>query len=647
MKNLRAGFLALFSLLVLLSSVAAQDAVPFPHAKMPKAVDRGSFTAHSGSSPMSVTLALRLPNASDAEDLMVSLHTPGNPQYHQFLTPRQFAARFAPKDADVAKVISQLASLGLSAERTSSTTLKVTGLPSDIERVFSVSLHNYEVAQQGNARGYSYHAPLTHATVPAEISSAVAAVVGLDSRPALHPLNVRVPQAVAKARKQVPAAQPGNDPGFFTVQDFAALYHVNPLYDRGISGKGRTVGIMTFASFTPSDAFAYWNALGLSVKSNRIKIVNVDGGPGAPSDASGSEETALDVEQSGGIAPGAKIIVYQAPNTNQGFVDLFARAIEDNDADTLSISWGSWEWFNNLDNTPVTDPFSGKTVSALQAVHELLVRAAIQGQTIYAASGDDGAYDTFGACFDLCNLPLSVDYPSSDTAITAGGGTTLPGLQEYCLNSACTPPFFEINIPRERVWGWDYLEGLCVTLGAPNPIDCGIFPAGTGGGVSVFFPKPLYQFLLPGVQRSAAGQVFTFQGQVLFDLPANYPGRNVPDVSFNADPETGYVIVYTSSTLHQTIVDTFIGGTSFVAPQLNGVSSLFGEYLGGRRIGLMNFPLYFLAISGQAYSKSNPPLNDIRDGNNWFYQGSKGYDPATGVGTMDVYNFAKALRDLF
>ena len=83
---------------------------------------------------------------------------------------------------------------------------------------------------------------------------------------------------------------------------------------------------MTLAAFTPSDAYKYWQAVGLKVSQNRIRIVNVDGGPGAPSDASGSIETTLDVEQSGGIAPGAKVIVYQAPNTNQGFVDVVARS---------------------------------------------------------------------------------------------------------------------------------------------------------------------------------------------------------------------------------------------------------------------------------------------------------------------------------
>lgn len=85
----------------------------------------------------------------------------------------------------------------------------------------------------------------------------------------------------------------------------------------------------------------YWTGLGLPVKANRLKVVDVDGGPGVPSDDSGSEETTLDVQQSGGVAPAAKMIVYQAPNTDQGFYDAFARAINDNAAETVSEAGAS------------------------------------------------------------------------------------------------------------------------------------------------------------------------------------------------------------------------------------------------------------------------------------------------------------------
>jgi subtilase family serine protease len=431
------------------------------------------------------------------------------------------------------------------------------------------------------------------------------------------------------------------------VTDFANQYDVQPLYDGGVSGNGRTLAIVTLASFTPSDAFAYWSALGLSVDPNRITIVDIDGGPGAPSDASGSLETTIDVEQSGGIAPGANVIVYQSPNTNQGFVDNFAAAIESNAADSISTSWGFWEWYQNLENSPVTDPITGQTVGITDAFHELFVQAAIQGQSLFAASGDGGAYDInhdFGCTPPVCSLTLSVDNPASDTAITAAGGTTLPATLEFCLNAACTPPFYTVTITSERVWGWDYLDGLCAALGA-DPISCGIFPAGSGGGVSIIFPKPAYQNLIAGTLHSRPGQNWDIFGQLVFALPGNFPGRNVPDISFNADPETGYIVYYTSSSSGFGL-EPFWGGTSFVGPQLNGVTALLGESLHSR-IGLLNFPLYNLAFSKSGYQGSSPSFHAIKDGDNWFYGGRNGYNLGAGLGTLDVANFAKALRGLF
>jgi kumamolisin len=638
----------------------AHAGVPYPRIDTPRAIDLGELKAQSGTTPMSVTIALALPELSQAENLLISLNTPGDPQFHQFLSASQFEARFAPADADVAKVIAGLAKYGLAAARTGATTLNVSGLPADMERAFAVSLHSYAVPAHENIAGYSFHAPLSRPTIPSEISASVAAVVGLDSRPNFHPLFHVAPQR--PVAKPVGATTPGNAFGFLTVTDFANQYDVQPLYSRGASGKGHTIGILTLASFTPSDAYAYWSAVGLKVSPNRIDTVNIDGGPGAPSDASGSIETTLDVEQSGGIAPGANIVVYQAPNTNQGFVDLFAKAIYANSAESLSVSWGSWEWFYNLENSPAIDPASGKTVGAAQAIHELLVRAAIQGQTVFAAAGDGGAYDVNNdlGCYGpyssaepySCSKTLSVDYPASDSVITAAGGTTLAGLQEYCLNSACTAPYLDIDIPHERVWGWDYLQPLCNALGVPDPIACGIFPGGGGGGVSVLTQLPPYQYFVPGIQVSQPGQVFQAGSGFAADeiglyyaLPSYFPGRNVPDLSFNADPETGYVIYYTSSQ-YGFVQETFYGGTSFVGPQLNGVSALLGEYLHlpGQRLGFLNNTVYGLALIGQAYKNPAAPLHAIAYGDNWFYSGRDGYSPAAGLGTLDVSNFAEFLQ---
>jgi kumamolisin len=650
MKTLKTGLFALLltAALPLIHGQGPRPAArPYPDASTPKPVDVGSLSELSGTTPISLTISLGLRDAEAAERLMTAIQTPGDSEYHHFLTRSEFASKFGPTQEEVDHVLTSLRARGLAAERATTTTLKVTGLPADVERAFGVSLRSYKIAAHGTAQEYTFHAPTSRATIPGEIGGAVSGVIGLDDRPSLRP-RLRKASEVAGRRPAAMKPATGNPPGLLTVADFAAQYDVQPLYSKGITGKGRTIGIITLASFTPSDAFSYWSALGLTVNPNRLKTVNVDGGPGAPSDASGSIETTLDVEQSGGIAPGANIVVYQAPNTIQAFLDAFAAAIDANVAQSVSTSWGQWEWLDNLENSPVTDPYTNQTVSVLTATHQLLVQAALQGQSLFAASGDNGAYDVdgdFGCSPESspsCSAPLTVDSPANDTAITAAGGTTLPGAQAFCLNAACTPPYFEVNLAHEQVWGWDYLDGLCAALGVPDPIACGIFAGGSGGGVSVFFPRPLYQFGIAGVQSSQPGQSWVYGGVLQYQLPAHYAGRNVPDISFNADPNTGYEIYYTSD-LYGFGVQNFYGGTSFVGPQLNGVTALLGQDLHGSRLGLLNYPLYALALTGRAYGGSGAPIHAIAYGDNWFYSGRNGYSPAAGLGTLDVANLAKVL----
>ncbi len=227
----RLGILGLILSATVLTT--ARAGVPFPSADTPKAIDRGVLDAKSRATPMSVTLTLGLRSVSDAENLVQSLYKPGDPQFHKFLTAEQFATRFAPSSADVARVIVALGNYGLTAERATATTLKVTGLPADMERAFSVRLHSFEVPGHGAISGYTFHAPLTHAVIPAEISAQVTAVAGLDSRPVVHPFYKSSPSVARGPQTAVPSTTTTADPpGLWTVADFAQYYDVLPLYNR-------------------------------------------------------------------------------------------------------------------------------------------------------------------------------------------------------------------------------------------------------------------------------------------------------------------------------------------------------------------------------------------------------------------------------
>ena len=127
----------------------------------------------------------------------------------------------------------------------------------------------------------------------------------------------------------------------------------------------------------------------------------------------------------------------------------------------------------------------------------------------------------------------------------------------------------------------------------------------------------------------------------IFVLPAHFHGRNVPDVAFDADPDTGYVVFYTSDVKGFKELP-FIGGTSFVAPQLNGVTALLAQNA-GHRLGFLNPLLYGLALAGGSHGP-NAVLNPISAGDNWFYYGRNGYSPAAGLGTLNIANLAKVTK---
>ena len=626
------------------------SAAPVLTNTKPTAVDLGAAEYVAGQSQMSVTVVLKLRNTDQIESQLKGIYTAGGPNFRKFLTSQEFSAKFGPTPESIARVTQHFQKDGLRVTQLTGTHLSVSGNTAAIQAEFGVQLHAFEAAATDATPAYTFRSPVGSPQIAPAIADAVQSVHGLDTRPHYRPHVMRSPSNGKLAR--APAAvtpDAANAPGALTVADFARHYDVNPLYHSGLSGKGTTIGIVTLASFTASDAFAYWHALGLDVASNRIHEVKIDGGSGPVSDAGGSLETTLDVEQSGGLSPGSKVIVYEAPNTNQGFIDAFAKAIDGNAADTISCSWGEWEFFDlAAQGNIVTDPVTGRTTSTLQAVNDLFLQAALQGQSMYVAAGDSGAYDATGF-FPPPSWPLpkdsvvlSVDDPAAQQWVTAMGGTTLAGPQTFAITSKKN---LTINIPTEQTWGWDYLIPVCSALGF-DPLSCGIYPGGGGGGVSSYVPLPFYQFDIPGIRSTASGQTQLDYSQTppafVVTLPSGFNGRNVPDISLNSDPDTGYQVDYTDDKMVFS-VQTGWGGTSFAAPQFNGVTALFAQAM-GHRVGLLNFALYDLVRDGTAYQGREAPLRDITAGDNWHYNAHRGYDQATGLGVPDVANLLKALR---
>lgn len=620
------------SLALLLTGFTTASLAGHPRA----ALDVG---AANGAQKVDVTLVFRAHHQQALEEYVYATVTPGNPAYHRFLTTAQFAERYGATDQEIARVRDFLRRQGISIGEVLPNHLAVraSGTLGQFSAVFQAPIHDY-VASDGR----HFHRPSRKPVLPAALAGTLVVAAGLNNEPHYKPHSMNVSRAVALkpatatlARLTLAQSTATHMPGMYTVGDVAEFYNINPLYKAGVTGRHSTVGIVTLADFKATDAYDYWKVIGLHTKPHRITKVHVDGG-GELSAYAGSGETTLDVEQAGGLAPWADVRVYDAPNSDSGFLDAFYRAVSDNVADSISVSWGMPEVF--YFDSPLT---GNDYTDELQALHQVFLEAAAQGISMFASSGDSGAYDTVRTLgHDLFSAPLTVDAPASDPAITAAGGTTTPFSYSFGNGPVA-------SIRRERVWGWDYLQKYLNKV-APGAYD--LFAVGGGGGVSVYWHQPFYQRLTHGMRHSEAQQsLVVFDASVLgypqskpmtlLKLPGHFAGRNVPDISLNADPETGYLVI--SCTDSPDGVVTGEGGTSFVAPQLNGINALLRQST-GHRIGFWNPQMYALQkVFGYG---SWAPFKDIRAGDDWFYRGAAGYEPGSGIGTLDVSNLSLFLR---
>ena len=274
---------------------SAARAAPSVYERAPAAIDLGPAQNFATEANVTVTIALKLRDTDQMQSLLEAVYAPGNAQFHQFLRTDEFVARFAATPETVERVSAHFRAAGLQVTPSTPTHLTVTGSAAAMEAEFGVVLHAFEVPAAGGHSAYRFHAPNGPARLAPAIADAVQAVIGLDTRAHYRPHLHAVGPAGAAMHLPIPATSGGggttNPPGQLLVTDFAQYYDVNPLYRRGIDGRGVTIGIVTLASFTPSDAFAYWSAVGLSVSPNRIREVKVDNGSGPPSYRSGSDET--------------------------------------------------------------------------------------------------------------------------------------------------------------------------------------------------------------------------------------------------------------------------------------------------------------------------------------------------------------------
>ncbi|HTU94390.1 MAG TPA: S53 family peptidase [Solirubrobacteraceae bacterium] len=601
--------------------------------------------------PETVSFVLRAQNLGQLESAVTN-------GVSHFLSVGQFASIYGQDPSTIAALRSYLAGFGIkTASYPDNIDVVANGTAGEFDKALAIQQHQYRVPGYGGhgglrgLRAQTVHGSPQSPELPASLARSVLAVLGLTNYSSMVSNAVHADQEILHPQSsstQQCIAETGLPLACNTPEDFASDYNLNGLYRRGATGQGRTVAIVTLAALDPGAPQFFWkNILGIKPSGRTVTTVNVDGGPGAPSDASGTGETDLDAEQSGALAPGANVIVYQAPNTDPGFFDGFAQAASDNTADSVSTSWGESE-------VVVKELVaSGTETPAYQAAFdEVFLEMAAQGQSAFDASGDEAAYDDYD---ELGTTGLAVDTNSDSPYITAAGGTTLP------FSGTVSSPDGSITAPitsgrSERAWGWDYtwlpeskVLGEPLATVAEDPIN-GV--GGDGGGFSSDEPQPSYQRGVPGTNAFSAVKYFTstdvqdIGGGVFeptgFAFDPNPPvvhgfgsGRASPDVSTDADPLSGYLLYEPSfAGVNQPVLQPDWGGTSFVAPQLNGSTAVIDSYV-GHRVGFWNPSIYQFATQ-----RNSPfdPLNTTGTNNdNLFYTGTPGtvFNPSSGLGTPD------------
>jgi kumamolisin len=426
-------------------------------APMPNAQEVGPANP---SEQMDVTIFLR--SRSDAAPL---LNTEWNRPIRErkFLSREEFERQHGAHPESIAKVEAFAREFGLKVKEKSAArrTVVLSGTVAAMNQAFGVELKEYRHSA-GN-----YRCRVGTVQIPAELADVVSGVFGLDNRPQARPHFRR--------RKIIANANASNVS--YTPLQVSSFYQ----FPASVNGKGQCIALIELGGgFKESDLKKYWTQLKLAT-TPAVSAVSVGQGSNSPTgDANGPDgEVMLDIEVAGSVAPGSKIVVYFADNTDAGFLNAITTAAHDtaNKPSVISISWGA--------------PESSWTNQAMTSMDEAFQAAVSMGVTVCAAAGDQGSTD---GVQDGLN---HVDFPASSPNVLGCGGTRLEGNGN--------------QIAGETVW-----NELAQDEGA------------TGGGISDVFPLPSWQSSA-SVPSSAN--------------PDGRVGRGVPDVAGNADPSTGYDIL--------------------------------------------------------------------------------------------------------
>jgi subtilase family serine protease len=403
-------------------------------------------------------------------------------------------------------------------------------------------------------------------------------------------------------------------PRCYSPQQIRQAYSVQSLINKGITGKGRIITIIdAFQDPTVREDLHIFDQI-FGLKDPALNIIAPFGlntfNAHDVAQIGFAGEIALDVEWAHAIAPGATIdliLAHVQSETVRGELDALLQATR------YAVN-------NNLGSV-ISQSFGvGEgclTTAALQSFHQIFQQARAQSQTVFASAGDSGAASVQCNANGVATAVVQgVNYPASDPLVTSVGGTMLlasPG-------------------------------GAYISETAWNESQQG--DGATGGGISKVFTLPAFQQNI-----------------------VNSQARAVNDISLDADPLTGVPVVTSSLMGGGTMIVPF-GGTSIGSPMAAGMTALFDQAVGGKRLGFLNSALYRISQNAATYTQA---FHDVTAGNNTFvfrrstnktvtkavkienaqnvgkvttiqgFQAANGWDVPTGLGTPNAANLANLL----
>jgi hypothetical protein len=530
---------------------------------------------------LTIDVVLHPSHRAELDSLLGALYDPTSPQYEHWLTPGEFAREFGPSPAQVAGVTAWLNAKGLHTA-VKGFAVQTTAAAPAVATALGVSFSRYRLA-----RGELGYAAASAPLIPRGLVAGITSIIGLSDTVRFRNHVDLTPRRRSRsgvstghaAPKACASAAGFAGTSFWTPDQVSALYKVDHLVSAGLDGHGKKIAVVELGQSRPVDASNYLACFGLH---NNVSVRKLDGG--AAPDMLGTLEADLDIQEAATNAPGSPIVSYEAPNNGTGNFDVYNQIVLDN-VPIVSTSWGSCE-----------DALQTGAPGFIDSLHTVFQQAAAQGQSVFAAAGDEGSEDCYDPTVMAPDDALGVDNPADDPFVTGAGGTSLEGAGIEPVWNDC-----------EAV-----ADNTCAAGGAQA----------AGGGQSTVFLQPSWQ-------PSAADRTCS-------------NCRGVPDVSANAG--VGEVFYDSDAGGSNWIA---VGGTSMAAPKLAGMAADIASSCAGR-IGDFAPKLDALAatnVYGRALSDvttgldlSGPNLvqpgdNDLTRTNGGHFHTATGFDLASGIGS--------------